>query len=78
MGLKSLANKAKGKRPIIEEEDSDFDHPLTKRGRPHPKKKSKLSVEEKIVDEVSGKKASVATEVRTEVGFQFHFRFPLF
>ncbi|XP_060960867.1 uncharacterized protein LOC133031398 [Cannabis sativa] len=30
MGLKSLANKAKGKRPIIEEEDSDFAPPLTK------------------------------------------------
>ncbi|KAM6597285.1 hypothetical protein CsatA_007809 [Cannabis sativa] len=67
MGLKSLANKVKGKRPIIEEEDSDFTPPLTKRGRPHPKKKSKLSVEEKMVDEVSGKKGSVAADVRTEV-----------
>ncbi|XP_060973327.1 uncharacterized protein LOC133028955 [Cannabis sativa] len=67
MGLKSLANKAKGKRPIVEEEDSDFAPPLTKRGRPHAKKKSKLSVEEQMVEEISSKKASVAAEVRTEV-----------
>ncbi|KAM6580098.1 hypothetical protein CsatA_003872 [Cannabis sativa] len=67
MGLKSLANKAKGRRPIVEEEDSDFDPPLTKCWRPHTKKKSKLSVEEQMVEEISGKKPTVAAEVRTEV-----------
>ena len=60
MGLKSLANKAKGKRPIVEE------------------KKSKLNVEEQMVEEISSEKASASAEVWTEVGFQFHFRFPPF
>ncbi|KAM6560944.1 hypothetical protein CsatA_030183 [Cannabis sativa] len=67
MGKKTLANKSKGKRPIVEEYDSDFDAPLTKRGRPHTSKKSKLNVEEQVVQEISGKKASASAEVRTEL-----------
>ena len=45
MGLKSLAKKAKGKRPIVEE------------------KKSKLNVEEQMVEEISSEKASASAEV---------------
>ncbi|KAM6581059.1 hypothetical protein CsatA_004833 [Cannabis sativa] len=48
MGLKSLANRNKGKRPVAEEEDSDFSPPLSKRGRAPPKKKSKVVAQEKI------------------------------
>ncbi|KAM6546218.1 hypothetical protein CsatB_026954 [Cannabis sativa] len=67
MGKKTLANKSKCKRPIVEEYDSDFDAPLTKRGTPHTSKKSKLNVEEQTVQEISGKKASASAEVRTDV-----------
>ncbi|KAM6579690.1 hypothetical protein CsatA_003464 [Cannabis sativa] len=48
MGLKSLANRNKGKRPVVEEDDSDFAPPLSKRGRAPPKKKSKVAAHEKI------------------------------
>ena len=78
MGLKSLANKAKGKRPFIEEEDSDFAPPLTKRGRAPPKKKTKVRVQEKMAEDVYGKNNNVGAAVRTEVCFRFHFRFPPF
>ncbi|KAM6595808.1 hypothetical protein CsatA_006332 [Cannabis sativa] len=67
MGLKSLANKAKGKRPFIEEEDSDFAPPLTKRGRAPPKKKTKVRVQEKMAEDVYGKNNNVGVAVRTEV-----------
>ncbi|KAM6574656.1 hypothetical protein CsatA_022983 [Cannabis sativa] len=67
MGKKTLANKSKGKRPILEEYDSDFDAPLTKRGRPHTSKKTKLNVEEQTVQEIFGNKTSASVEVRTEV-----------
>ncbi|KAM6577996.1 hypothetical protein CsatB_029833 [Cannabis sativa] len=69
MGLKSLANKAKGKRPFIEEEDSDFAPPLTKRGRAPPKKKTKVRVQEKMAEDVYGKNNNVGAAVRTE-GFE--------
>ncbi|KAM6566509.1 hypothetical protein CsatA_025637 [Cannabis sativa] len=42
MGLKSLANRNKGKRPVVEEDDSDFAPPLSKREGAPPKKKSKV------------------------------------
>ncbi|KAM6556202.1 hypothetical protein CsatB_003221 [Cannabis sativa] len=48
MGLKSLANRNKGKRPVVEEDDSDFALPLSKRGQAPPKKKSKVAAHEKI------------------------------
>ncbi|KAM6593355.1 hypothetical protein CsatA_001058 [Cannabis sativa] len=67
MGLKLLANKAKGKRPIIEEEDSDFAPPLTKCGRAPPKKKTKVGVQEKKAEDVSGKNENVGGAIRTEV-----------
>ena len=78
MGKKSLANKSKGKRPIIEDYDSDFDAPMPKRGRHHSSKKTKLNLEEHTVPEISGKKTSASAEDRTQVGFKFHSRFPLF
>ncbi|KAM6577028.1 hypothetical protein CsatB_028865 [Cannabis sativa] len=67
MDLKSLANKAKGKRPIIEDEDSDFAPPLTKRGRAPPKKKSKVGVQEKMTEDVAGKNDNAGGVIRTEV-----------
>ncbi|KAM6574310.1 hypothetical protein CsatA_022637 [Cannabis sativa] len=70
MGLKSLANKAKGKRPIIEEEDSYFAPPLTKRGRAPPKKKTKVGVQEKMAEDVYGKNNNVGAAVQTEVCFR--------
>ncbi|KAM6584080.1 hypothetical protein CsatB_011082 [Cannabis sativa] len=73
MGLKSLANKAKGKCPIIEEEDSDFAPPLTKRGRAPPKKKTKVGVQEKMVEDVYGKNNNVGAAVRTEVANELKF-----
>ncbi|KAM6561999.1 hypothetical protein CsatB_021997 [Cannabis sativa] len=48
MELKSLANRNKGKRPVVEEDDSDFAPPLSKRGRDLSKKKSKVAAHEKI------------------------------
>ncbi|KAM6588235.1 hypothetical protein CsatA_010840 [Cannabis sativa] len=48
MELKSLANRNKGKRPVVEEDDFDFAPPLSKRGRALPKKKSKVVAHEKI------------------------------
>ncbi|KAM6553816.1 hypothetical protein CsatB_014578 [Cannabis sativa] len=47
MELKSLANRNKGKRPVVEDDDYDF-APLSKRGRALPKKKSKVAAHEKI------------------------------
>ncbi|KAM6590467.1 hypothetical protein CsatA_013072 [Cannabis sativa] len=74
MGKKTLANKSKGKRPILEDYDSDFDAPLPKRGRPHSSKKTKLNVEEYTVPEISGKKSLASAEDRTQFipffGFQ--------
>ncbi|KAM6566093.1 hypothetical protein CsatA_025221 [Cannabis sativa] len=67
MGKKTLANKSKGKRPILEDYDSDFDAPLTKRGRSHSSKKTKLNVEEQTVPEISGKKSCASAEDRTQV-----------
>ncbi|KAM6563229.1 hypothetical protein CsatB_023227 [Cannabis sativa] len=69
MGKKTLANKSKGKRPILEDYDSDFDAPMPKRGRPHSSKKTKLNVEEHTVPEISGKKTLASAEDRTQVGF---------
>ncbi|KAM6586670.1 hypothetical protein CsatA_009275 [Cannabis sativa] len=48
MELKSLTNRNNGKRPVVEEDDSDFAPPLSKRGRALPKKKSKVAAHEKI------------------------------
>ncbi|KAM6596048.1 hypothetical protein CsatA_006572 [Cannabis sativa] len=48
MELKSLANRNKGRQPVVEEDDSDFAPPLSKRGRAPPKKKSKVAAHEKI------------------------------
>ncbi|KAM6571501.1 hypothetical protein CsatA_015581 [Cannabis sativa] len=46
MGHKSFANKAKGKRPVIDDDDSDF-APLVAKGSHRPvKKKSKVSLPE--------------------------------
>ncbi|KAM6548884.1 hypothetical protein CsatB_030078 [Cannabis sativa] len=47
MELKSLANRNKGKRHVVEDDDSNF-APLSKRGRALPKKKSKVAAHEKI------------------------------
>ena len=72
MGKKSLANKSKSKRPIIEDYDSDFEAPMPKRGRPHSSKKTKLNLEEHTVPEISGKKFQKSithAEDRTQVGF---------
>ncbi|KAM6554433.1 hypothetical protein CsatB_015195 [Cannabis sativa] len=70
MGKKSLANKSKGKRPIIDDFDSDFEAPMPKRVRPHSSKKSKLNLEEPTLPEISGKKFQKSithAEDRTEV-----------
>ncbi|XP_060974893.1 uncharacterized protein LOC133039862 [Cannabis sativa] len=67
MGKKTLANKSKGKRPILEDYDSDFDAPMPKRGRPHSSKKTKLNLEEHTVPEISGKKTLASAEDRTQV-----------
>ncbi|KAM6569107.1 hypothetical protein CsatB_017092 [Cannabis sativa] len=67
MGKKTLANKSKGKCPILEDYDSDFDAPLTKRGRPHSSKKRKLNVEEQTFPDFSGKKSCASAEDRTQV-----------
>ncbi|KAM6558683.1 hypothetical protein CsatA_027922 [Cannabis sativa] len=49
MGLKSIiANRNKGKRPVVQDDDSDFAPQLSKRERAHPKKKSKVAAHEKI------------------------------
>ncbi|KAM6542391.1 hypothetical protein CsatB_006838 [Cannabis sativa] len=48
MGLKSLTNRIKGKRLVVEEDDSDFAPPLSKLGRAPLKKKSKVAAHEKI------------------------------
>ncbi|XP_060974751.1 uncharacterized protein LOC133039811 [Cannabis sativa] len=56
MGKKSLANKSKGKRPIIDDFDSDFEAPMPKRVKPTSSKKSKLNLEESSLPEISGKK----------------------
>ncbi|KAM6546683.1 hypothetical protein CsatB_027419 [Cannabis sativa] len=48
MGLKSVANRNKGKRPVIQDDDSDFAPQLSKRERAPPKKKSKVAAHEKI------------------------------
>uniref|UniRef100_A0A803PXX3 Uncharacterized protein n=1 Tax=Cannabis sativa TaxID=3483 RepID=A0A803PXX3_CANSA len=47
MSLKSLSNKAKGKHPIIEDDDSNFAPPVTKLDRPPLKKESKSNEAEK-------------------------------
>ncbi|KAM6587527.1 hypothetical protein CsatA_010132 [Cannabis sativa] len=70
MGKKSLANKSKGKRPIIDDFDSDFEAPMPKRVRPHSSKKTKLNLEEHTVPEISGKKFQKSithAEDRTQV-----------
>ncbi|KAM6556292.1 hypothetical protein CsatB_003311 [Cannabis sativa] len=70
MGKKSLANKSKGKRPIIDDFDSDFEAPMPKRVRPHSSKKMKLNLEEPTLPEISGKKFQKSithAEDRTEV-----------
>ncbi|XP_060972322.1 uncharacterized protein LOC133038249 [Cannabis sativa] len=70
MGKKSLANKSKGKRPIIDDFDSDFEAPMPKRVRPHSSKKTKLNLEEPTLPEISGKKFQKSithAEDRTEV-----------
>ncbi|XP_060969505.1 uncharacterized protein LOC133036785 [Cannabis sativa] len=70
MGKKSLANKSKGKRPIIDDFDSDFEAPMPKRVRPHSSKKTKLNLEEHTLPEISGKKFQKSithAEDRTEV-----------
>ncbi|XP_060968825.1 uncharacterized protein LOC133036291 [Cannabis sativa] len=70
MGKKSLANKSKGKRPINDDFDSDFEAPMPKRVRPHSSKKSKLNLEEPTLPEISGKKFQKSithAEDRTEV-----------
>ncbi|KAM6547857.1 hypothetical protein CsatB_019533 [Cannabis sativa] len=46
MGHKSFANKAKGKRPVIDDDDSDFAPLVAKGGRRPVKKKSKVSLPE--------------------------------
>ncbi|KAM6580899.1 hypothetical protein CsatA_004673 [Cannabis sativa] len=67
MGVKSLANKNKGKRPVIEEGDSDFAPPLSKCGRAPPKKKSKVGAQEKIAQDVSEKNDHVGGGLQSEV-----------
>ncbi|XP_060974724.1 uncharacterized protein LOC133039788 [Cannabis sativa] len=70
MGKKSLANKSKGKRPIIDDFDSDFEAPMPKRVKPTSSKKSKLNLEESSLPEISGKKFQKSithSEDRTEV-----------
>ncbi|KAM6575953.1 hypothetical protein CsatA_024280 [Cannabis sativa] len=72
MGKKSLANKSKGKRPIIDDFDSDFEAPMPKRVKPTSSKKSKLNLEESSLPEISGKKFQkpvTHSADRTEVGF---------
>ncbi|KAM6570500.1 hypothetical protein CsatB_018485 [Cannabis sativa] len=70
-GFEITSYKAKGKRPFIEEEDSNFAPPLTKRGRAPPKKKTKVGVQEKMAEDVYGKNNNVGAAVRTEVCFRF-------
>ncbi|KAM6559381.1 hypothetical protein CsatA_028620 [Cannabis sativa] len=48
MGLKYVANRNKGKRPVVQDDDSDFAPQLSKRERAPPKKKSKVAAHEKI------------------------------
>ncbi|KAM6560065.1 hypothetical protein CsatA_029304 [Cannabis sativa] len=48
MGLKFVANRNKGKRPVVQDDDSDFAPQLSKRERAPPKKKSKVAAHEKI------------------------------
>ncbi|KAM6566688.1 hypothetical protein CsatA_025816 [Cannabis sativa] len=67
MELKSLANRNKGKRPVVEEDDSDFAPPLSKRERPPPKKKLKVAAQEKIPEDVSQKIDQIGGGLR--VGF---------
>ncbi|KAM6577607.1 hypothetical protein CsatB_029444 [Cannabis sativa] len=48
MGLKTVANRNKGKCPVVENGDSDFAPQLSKRERAPPKKKSKVAAHEKL------------------------------
>ncbi|KAM6542018.1 hypothetical protein CsatB_006465 [Cannabis sativa] len=48
MGLKSVANRNNGKRPVVQDDDSNFAHQLSKRDRAPPKKISKVAAHEKI------------------------------
>ncbi|KAM6588074.1 hypothetical protein CsatA_010679 [Cannabis sativa] len=43
MELKSVANRNKGKRPVVQDGDSDFAPQLSKRERAPPQKKSKVA-----------------------------------
>ncbi|KAM6586584.1 hypothetical protein CsatA_009189 [Cannabis sativa] len=65
--LKSLANRNKGKRPVVEEEDSNFAPPLSKRGRAPPKKKSKVAAQEKIPQDDAQKNDQDGVGLRYQV-----------
>ncbi|KAM6577619.1 hypothetical protein CsatB_029456 [Cannabis sativa] len=67
MELKSLPNRNKGKRPVVEEDDSDFVPPLSKRGRALPKKKSKVATNEKILQDDAKKNDQDGVGLRYKV-----------
>ncbi|KAM6543354.1 hypothetical protein CsatB_007801 [Cannabis sativa] len=56
MGLKSVANRNKGKRPVVQDDDSDFAPQLSKRERAPPKKKSKVVAHERFCHAPAQKK----------------------
>ncbi|XP_060970128.1 uncharacterized protein LOC133037239 [Cannabis sativa] len=49
MGVKSVANKSKGKHPVVEDDDYDFALPVLKRDRGPAKKKYKIFRKEKLL-----------------------------
>ncbi|KAM6551996.1 hypothetical protein CsatB_001804 [Cannabis sativa] len=71
IGLKSLANRNKGKRPVVDQEDdSDFAPPLSKHGRAPPKKKSKVAAQKKIRQDDAQKNNQVDGGLLSQVCFR--------
>ncbi|KAM6546316.1 hypothetical protein CsatB_027052 [Cannabis sativa] len=67
MGFKSLPNRNKGKRPVVEEDDSNFAPTLSKRERAPLKKKSKVAAQEKIPQDNAQKNYQDGVGLRSQV-----------
>ncbi|KAM6551588.1 hypothetical protein CsatB_001396 [Cannabis sativa] len=66
MGLKSVANRNKGKRPVVQDDDSDFAPQMSKRERVPPKKKSNFVAYEKISHDLAQKNDQDGAPLRSQ------------